>query len=153
MLIPNWQKLVAICIYILPWSDAIPFGSNLFMQFPILQVIAIPAIPLIILERLIPFGGLIIFFALFLGVIRNSNIPYFVRFNTLQAILIDICLVLLNYAFQILIRPLGNDLIFRTLSSTCLVAILAIMIFSIVECLQGKEPDLPGISDAVRMQL
>ena len=153
MLIPNWQKLIGISVYILPWSDSIPFGSNLFVQFPILQFLTIPAIPLIIFESLIPFGGLIIFFGLFLGVIRNSNIPYFIRFNTLQAILIDICLILLNYAFQILIRPLGNDLMLRTLSSTCLIGMLSIMIFTIIECLQGKEPDLPGISDAVRIQL
>ena len=153
MEISNWQKLAGISLYLIPWSDSIPFGNNLFLQFPILQILAIPAIPFIILQRLIPFGGLIIFFALFLGVIRNTNIPYFVRFNAFQAILIDICLILINYALQILIRPLGNDLIFRTLSSTCLVAMLSIIIFAISECLQGKEPDLPGISNAVRMQL
>ena len=153
MLIPIWQKLLAIAVYLLPWSDAIPFGNSLFLQFPFLQVLAIPALPLIILEQLIPFGGLIIFFSLFIGVIRNPKVPYFFRFNTLQAILIDICLILINYSFQILLKPIGNELIFRTLSSTCLIGMLSIFIFSINECLQGKEPDFPGISEAVRMQL
>ena len=153
MLITNWQKFIGIFIYMLPWSDALPFGRNLFLQFPFLQYLAIPALPIIIIERIIPFAGLIIFIALFAGVIRNQNIPYFIRYNTLQALLIDICLILINYAFEILIRPLGNSLIFQTLSSTCLIAMLTLLIFVIIECLQGKEPDLPGISDAVRMQL
>ena len=153
MIISNWHKIIAISLYLLPWSDAIPFGSSLFIQFPVLQYIVVPALPLLILERLIPFGGLIIFFALFIGVVRNNNIPYFIRFNALQAVLVDICILLLSYALQILIRPLGSDLFFRTISSTCLVAALSVIIFSISECMQGKEPDLPGISDAVRMQL
>ena len=41
----------------------------------------------------------------------------------------------------------------RTLTSTVLVAMLAIVIFALIECLRGREPDLPGISQAVRMQL
>tara|TARA_B100000700_G_C14873834_1_gene774681 strand:- start:130 stop:591 length:462 start_codon:yes stop_codon:yes gene_type:complete len=153
MEISNLQKLIGIAVYLLPWSDSIPFGRSLFIQIPALQVIAIPAIPLIILERLIPFGSLILFFGLFVGVVRNINVPYFIRFNALQAILMDICLILLNYALQILVAPLGNDLILQTISSTCLIGMLSIMIFTIIECLQGKEPDLPGISNAVRIQL
>ena len=153
MLIPTWQKLIGIAFYLLPWSDAIPLGRNLFLQFPFLQFLVFPALPLLLIEQLIPFGGLIIFFGLFVGVIRNPKLPYFIRFNALQALLIDICLVLLNYAFQILLRPLGTDLIFRTLTSTCLIGMLSIFIFAISECIQGKEPDLPGISEAVRMQL
>jgi hypothetical protein len=30
---------------------------------------------------------------------------------------------------------------------------LAILLFALAECLRGREPDLPGISQAVRMQL
>ena len=153
MTMPIWQKIAAIAVYLLPWSDSLPFGRSLFMQFPVLEYLAIPAIPLIIFEQLIPFGGILIFFGLFIGVIRNSKVPYFIRFNTFQALLIDICIILLSYAFQILLRPLSSELIIRSLSSTCLIAMLSIFIFAISECIQGKEPDLPGISEAVRMQL
>jgi hypothetical protein len=40
-----------------------------------------------------------------------------------------------------------------TLSSTVVIAVLAILVFAIIECLRGREPDLPGLSQAVRMQL
>ena len=41
----------------------------------------------------------------------------------------------------------------RDRSSTVVVAVLAILLFALVECWRGREPDLPGISQAVRMQL
>ena len=90
---------------------------------------------------------------LFLAVVRNPKVPYFLRFNTLQALLVDIVVVLLGYAFQILLQPLSGAFMLRTLTSTVLVAMLAIVIFALIECLRGREPDLPGISQAVRMQL
>jgi membrane protease YdiL (CAAX protease family) len=105
------------------------------------------------LEQGIPFGSLLIFFLLFLAVVRNPKVPYFLRFNTLQALLVDIVVVLLGYAFQILLQPLSGAFMLRTLTSTVLVAMLAIVIFALIECLRGREPDLPGISQAVRMQL
>ena len=103
---PLWQRLVAPLMYLLPWSDAIPLGfgpDGLFLQYPVLLPLVLPALPLMQLERSIPFG-------------------------------------------------LGG-LLLGTLSSAVVVAVLAILLFSLVECLRGREPDLPGISQAVRMQL
>ncbi len=153
MQIPAWQRLLGILVYMIPWSDAIPFGNNIFAQLPFLQWFAIPAVPIIVLQRGIPFGGLLLFLLLFLAVIRNPKVPYFLRFNSLQALLIDIGLILLAYAFRILVFPFGTGLLSQTLSSTVLIGVLTIIIFSIYECIQGKEPDLPAISEAVRLQL
>ncbi len=153
MTIPSWQRFVGICVYMLPWSDAIPFGRILFVQFPVLQWLAMPAIPVLAVERGIPFGSLLLFFTLFLAVVRNPKAPYFIRFNTLQALLIDIALIVTGYAFQIILQPLQNNLVLRTFSSTVFISILAIVIFTSIECIKGKEADLPGISEAVRVQL
>ena len=140
-------------VYLLPWSDAIPFGRNLFLQFPILQWLAFPTLPMVILQQGIPFGSLLLFFVLFIAVARNPKVPYFLRFNTLQALLLDISIVLISYAFRILIFPLGSGLIVRTFSNTVLIGVLAIFLFALIECFRGNEPDLPGVSQAVRMQL
>ncbi len=153
MAIPYWQRFIGLIIYMLPWSDAIPFGRNLFIEFPLLQWLTIPAIPLIIVRQYIPFGGLLLFFILFLAVIRNPNMPYFIRFNTLQALLIDIGMILITYACEIFFKAIGDGLTIRTLSSTIVITMLTIIIFATSQCLQGKEPDLPGISEAVKMQL
>lgn len=156
MEIPLWQRLLAPLIYLLPWSDAIPFGLGLdgvFNQVPLLRLLIVPAIPFFQLQR-VPAGGLLLFFVLFLAVVRNPNVPYFLRFNTLQALLTDIVLIVLSLAFRILLQPLaGGSLLMGTLSSTIVIAVLAIQVFALVECLRGREPDLPGISQAARMQL
>ncbi len=153
MLIPLWQRVVGMLIYLLPWSDALPLGRELFIEFPFLQWLVLPALPIVFVEQFIPFGGLLLFLTLFLAVTRNPKVPYFVRFNTLQALLIDIGVILINYAFQIFLDPFGSSLLIRTISSTLLTGVLAIVIFTIVQCLQGKEPDLPAISQAVRIQM
>ena len=143
-------------VYLLPWSDAIPFGGPLFQQYPWMQWFTLPVLPLALLERSVPFGlgGLLLFFVLFLAVVRNPNVPYFLRFNTLQALLTDIVIVVLSFAFGILLPPIaGGSLLLSTLSSTIVMAVLAILLFALVECWRGREPDLPGISQAVRMQL
>ena len=153
MPITAWQKFGGILLYLLPWSDAIPFGRYLFIDFPFLQWLALPTIPILFLEQSIPFGSLLLFFVLFLGVVRNVNLPHFLRFNALQALLIDIGIIIINYAFTVIIQPFGRGIIVSTLSSTVLIAILTIVIFAVWECLQGKEPEIPPISEAVRMQL
>ena len=156
---PLWQRLVAPLMYLLPWSDAIPLGfgpDGLFLQYPVLRPLVLPALPLMQLERSIPFGlgGLLLFFVLFLTVVRNPNVPYFLRFNALQALLTDIALIVLSIGFRLLLQPIAaGSLLLGTLSSAVVVAVLAILLFSLVECLRGREPDLPGISQAVRMQL
>ena len=155
--IPLWQRLLAPLVYLLPWSDAIPFGlgaDGVFNQIPLLRLLIVPAVPLIQLDRGVPFGGLLLFFVLFLAVVRNPAVPYFLRFNTLQALLTDIVIVVLSFAFGILLQPIaGGSLLLSTLSSTVVVAVLAILLFALVECWRGREPDLPGLSQAVRTQL
>ena len=130
--------------------------DGLFNQIPLLRLLIVPAIPFIQLQRVVPFGGLLLFFVLFLGVVRNPNVPYFLRFNTLQALLIDIVVILITYVYTPLSMQLGNlgdGLVIRTLGSTVFLGVLGIVIFALIECLRGREPDLPGISQAVRMQL
>ncbi|MDP6203752.1 MAG: Tic20 family protein [Prochlorococcus sp.] len=158
MLIPIWQRLLGVLVYMLPWSDAIPFGKNLLAQVPVvvLRALLLPAMPIWIVQNAIPLklGSLVLFLVLFLAVVRNPNVPYFLRFNTLQALLLSIILSLLGLVFfEILQKPLEGTLIFNTLATTVLVAVFAIVIFALIECLRGREPDLPGISQAVRMQL
>ena len=96
------DRIFSILPYALPLMYGLQFGQYLFQQFPILQLIAIPLLPLLAIYQSFPFAGLIIFFALFMLVVRNENIPRFIRFNTMQAILIDILLVLCSLILGIL---------------------------------------------------
>ena len=150
---PIWQRLLGALAYLLPLSDSLRFGQVLFRLFPPLQWLALPALPLVLLEQAIPFGGLVLFLVLFLAVVRNPRVPYPIRFNVLQAILIDIVLVLLTLAFDTVLAPLGGGFALRTLSNTVFLGTLVLVLFSVIQSLRGKEPDIPTVSDAVRMQL
>ncbi|MDM7959197.1 Tic20 family protein [Synechococcus sp. LTW-R] len=153
MTIPSWQRLLALLTYLLPWSDGLPFGRSLTSLFPMLQWLSLPALPLVLVEQAIPFGGFILFLVLFLGVVRNPRVPYFIRFNALQAILLDIILIVLSLAFNLLLAPLGGNFAVRTLANTIFLGMLVLVLFGIIQCLRGKEADIPSLSEAVRMQL
>ena len=137
----------------MPWSDALSFGRELYNLFPWISYLALPATPVLLLERSIPFGGFLLFLVLFLVVVRNPNVPYYLRFNVLQAILLDILLVVLALAFNVLLSPLGNSLMIRTLNNTVFIGALVLVLYASIQCIRGKEADLPTLSDAVRMQL
>jgi uncharacterized membrane protein len=122
---------------------------------PGLNILVVPALPLMLLEQVVPLGigRLLLFLLLFLLVVRNSKVPYMVRFNVLQALLIDIVLVLLSLAFQIVLNPLGGGFLIRTLSNTIFLGTMLLLVFAMVQSLRGKEADIPTVSEAVRLQL
>jgi uncharacterized membrane protein len=150
---PIWQRLLSGLAYLLPFSDALPFGRALFQQFPGLTVVALPTLPLLRLQQLIPFGGLVIFLALYLAVVRNERVPYLIRFHVLQAILVDIVLMLLSLAFQVLLSSFAGSFAVRTLENTVFLGALVLALFGLVQSLRGQEADIPTLSEAVRMQL
>jgi len=151
--IPFWQRLLALLTYLLPWSDAVRFGRSLYSLFPALQWLSLPALPLVLVQQAVPFGGFLIFLVLFLAVVRNPRVPGYIRFNALQAILLDIVLIVLSLAFNLVLAPLGGNFAVRTLANTVFLGVLVLVVFAVVQCLRGKEADIPALSEAVRMQL
>ena len=147
------EKLLGILLYMIPWADSIMFGNHLYIKYPFIQIIQIPAIPIILIERSIPFGNLLLFLAIFIGLVKNSKISYFLRFNALQSLIMNIGIVIISFIFQIFLSPFGNSLIIRTFSSTLLISLFSIITYCVWSCSQGNEPNLPGISQATKMQL
>ncbi len=155
---PLWQRLLALLPYSLTWSDALPFGRDLFGNFPSLNALMLPAMPALLVQNLgsmggMNLGGLLLFVLLFAAVVRNPKVPYTIRFNTLQALMLDILLVVIGLVFQLLQSLLGGGLLFRTLANTVFLGTLLILLFTVIQVLRGKEADLPTLSEAVRMQL
>ena len=123
----------------------LPFGSSLFYKFAYLKIILYITLPIAIIENSLPFGSLLLFIILFAGVVRNPNVPYFVRFNGCQALLLDIALILFSYLQRIVpIAELGLCLFILT---------LAIFIFCLIQCISGIEPEIPLISKSARIQI
>ena len=139
------QRATSVIFYTLPLKAALPFGYYLFYKFSFLKLLLYLTFPVEIIERSLPFGGLLFFLILFAGVVRNPNVPYFVRYNACQALLLDIALIIITYLLRILPVPEFGLIVF--------VFTLSIFIFSIFQCINGVEPEIPFISKSVRMQI
>ncbi len=85
------------------------------------------------------------FIVLFAGLVKNPKVPYFIRYNACQALLIDIALIIISYLMRIF--PIVE------LGSIIFVFNLCLVIYSISQCIWGVEPEIPVISKSVRMQI
>ncbi|XP_020111262.1 protein TIC 20-II, chloroplastic-like [Ananas comosus] len=97
------------------------------------------------------------FFALYLGVARNPSLARFVRFNAMQAVVLDVLLALPALAHRVLggaaparglgfrALVLGYDIIF--------VAAAASFLYSVLSCVLGRTPYLPLVASAADRQL
>lgn len=147
------DRIFACLPYLLPFLDGLGFSAPFFSQFPALRPLLIPFLPLLKIYNL-PFVGLIIFIALFALVVRNGNISHFIRFNTMQAILIDIVLILCSLIVSYILQPiLQGGLILETLYNVIFLGTLAAVIYSVVQSALGRYAEIPTLSDAVHMQV
>lgn len=147
----SWRdRGLAALPYLLPLVEGIGFGVFLFNQFPPLQLLLIPLMPVLQLASTIPFFSLIVFFLLLFLVVRNTNISRFIRFNTMQAILLDIVLFLCQLGLSIAPR---SGLVTETITNAVFLGMLAAVGFSVVQTLRGEYAEIPTISDAVNMQV
>ncbi|MBW4678940.1 MAG: hypothetical protein KME19_02355 [Microcoleus vaginatus WJT46-NPBG5] len=147
------DRIFACLPYLLPLIDGLEFGRFLFAQFPPLQLLLLPLLPLLQIYSTIPFAGLIIFFALFLLVVRNEKISHFIRFNTMQAILLDIVLMLCGIIVPILGKGLQIQFVMETLYNMIFLGVLAAFIYAVVQSAMGRYAEIPTISEAVHMQV
>ena len=146
-------KILGILLYMIPWSDCLKFGNHLFIKYPFTQIIQIPTLPIIFIERSLPLGDLLLFLIIFIGIVRNSKVSYFLRFNALQSLLINIGVIILGFIFEVLFSSYYDSLIIRTISSTLLISLFSVISYCVWSCTQGNEPYLPGITKATKMQL
>ncbi|WGV25345.1 Tic20 family protein [Halotia branconii] len=147
------DRIFACLPYLLPIIEVFAFGQFLIAQFPPLLVLFLPLMPLLRIYYGVRYAGLIIFFALFLLVVRNEKISHFIRFNTMQAILLDIVIFLFSILTDVVgLIPSGGFAI-QTLSTTIFLGILAAVVYSVIQSLMGRYAEIPAISDAVYMQV
>ena len=156
----SWQgsttpkdRVFACLPYLLPLIEGIIFGSFLLRQFPAIAVVIVPLFPLVQIYNTIPFAGIIVFFALFLLVVRNEKISHFIRFNTMQAILLDIVVFLGSIILEILRSFPGTAFARETIANTMFLGIVAAVVYAVVQSLLGRYAEIPAISEAVYTQV
>ena len=148
------DKFFGALLYLLPLIDVLPFSMPLIQQFPVLGIIYVPLQPLIGIYYGVPFASFAIFLLLFITVVRNPNISYFIRFNALQSILMGIAISLFGIIVSWVLQPLlGQGLLLTTFYNIIALGTLVACFYSIVQCVLGKYAELPTISEAAYSQL
>jgi uncharacterized membrane protein len=141
------DRAIACLPYALPILESIALGLPVLTQFVPIELF-LPILPLLGLTS--GWIGLIIFFGLYFGVVRNENINHFIRFNTMQALLISIALSLFKLIFSLLAF---NGTIVQTLGTTLFLGAAIASIYSILQTALGRYAEIPTLSDAVYMQV
>lgn len=150
------DRFFGAAVYLFAIYDALLIGSGLMTQLPaavpifnFLQSLLLPISLLYgIFDAIIPLGlgSLVVFFVLFLAVVQNEKISYFIRFNTLQSILFSIAISLISIIFSTL-GGLG------LIGGFVFIIATGASLFCMAECVFGRYPEIPTISAAVYSQL
>jgi uncharacterized membrane protein len=150
------ERVLAALPFLLPFLDAFSYGRFLFFQFPAVARAVAPFAPLLQLYHSVPFAALIAFFGIYLGVVNNMQLPRFVRFSAMQAVLLDILLVLPRLLEQLVSPPTTAGLALQAYISAqnaIWLAVTAAVAFGIGSALIGREARIPFIADAAEAQV
>ncbi|KAB1203406.1 Protein TIC 20-II, chloroplastic [Morella rubra] len=147
---PATDRLISAVAYTLPFFNSLQYGRFLFHQYPSLGSLFDPLLPLLSLYRSIPYSSFVAFFALYLGVVRNPRLSRYVRFNAMQAVTLDVLLVL-PLLLQRVLSPGRAGVGFKIMlwvHNVLFVFSVFCFVYSVVCCVLGKTPYLPFVADA-----
>jgi uncharacterized membrane protein len=154
------DRIFACLAYLLPLLDVVGLVGSVLMLSgsflaPLLALIILPLQPLLRVYYGIPFFPLIVFFALYMLVVRNEKIAHFIRFNVMQSILIGIVLslfsIIWSYVLSSFLPP--TNIITQTLFNTVFLATVVAAGYSILQSILGRYAEIPTISEAAYSQV
>ncbi|NJK33902.1 MAG: hypothetical protein HC919_02555 [Oscillatoriales cyanobacterium SM2_2_1] len=156
-----WDRLGAGATYLLPMAAGAIFGGSLVTQFEFLVPLVFPFIQLAagLSTAVIPPISLqfVVWFAIFLGVVRNPKLRHFLRFHAFQALLIDLAIALLGAVLTLFTRLFGElpfwTSLLDTIFTVIFLAAFALSFYSFYWIAQGKYAEIPVLSDVIYRQI
>lgn len=146
---------------------ALPYTISLMAGIPAILLLAnfLPNVPIVpILAPLLfipmsltrflgflgPFANLIIFLGLFFFVVRNTDIKQFIRFHTMQSLMIGIAVSVAGLIGDLLGPTMA--MFSALLSIIVSAAVVGVSIYSMILALMGNYTNIPLISEASEAQ-
>ncbi|EPS63691.1 hypothetical protein M569_11094, partial [Genlisea aurea] len=152
---PATDRLISAASYFLPLFNGLQYGRYLFAKYPAVAAPLEPLLPLLSLYHSLPYASFVTFFGLYLGVVRNPNLSRYVRFNALQALVLDVLLVV-PVLLQRIVSPGRSGIALKLTAwahSGLFVFIVACFLYGVVSSILGKTPYLPLVAAAADRQL
>ncbi|GBF98029.1 hypothetical protein Rsub_11140 [Raphidocelis subcapitata] len=158
---PATDRLAASLPYLLPLLDTLPFGRYIFLQMPYVARALAPLGPLFTLYHALPFAPFLAFLAIYSGVVNNTSLPRFIRYNAAQAVVLDILVIVP----QVLLEAFGRgphstaldlsigDELYISACSTVFMFVAVCTAYGMGSCAVGQTPRLPLVADAAEQQL
>lgn len=152
--VPATDRVVAALGYVLPFFNGLQYGRYFFMQYPKAEILFEPLFPVLQAYQAVPYASFIAFFVLYSAVVRNPSFSRYVRFNAMQAVVLDVLLVLPLIIQRILNprRGLGFNMLVMTYNALFLFLVLGFL-YALVSCILGRTPRLPFVGDAADAQI
>ncbi|KAK9823459.1 hypothetical protein WJX72_002907 [[Myrmecia] bisecta] len=149
------DRVIAALPYLIPLFDGLRYGKFFFMNYPAFAQILAPLGPAIRLYFSFPFASLIVFFAVYAGIVNNTNFDRYVRYNAMQAVLLSIILIVPGLLESVLKPSLsGPGLpIYINAYNTIWLFVFTCVAYGIGSCLVGTTARLPLIADAADQQI
>ncbi|GAB4820803.1 hypothetical protein N2152v2_007849 [Parachlorella kessleri] len=147
-----WRVFAAFC-YLVPWIDSITLGKEIYRRFRNLLVFYFVPGPFSQIYFSSQFSPLIVFFLMFLAIVKNKKLHHFVRFNCMQAIMLDIVVMLFHILKSYMPAELKWSVVSRYVDMfawTCCVGTVAYCVFW---TLRGYYADVPFVSESVYHQV
>jgi len=152
---PLADRLLAAVPWLLPLLDAFSYGRFLFYQYPLAARAVSPLAPLVSLYASVPFAPLVCFFGLYLGVVNNAKVSRFARFSAMQAVLVDILLVLPRLLESLASPPAqGWGLkAYITAQNSIWVLVAGVVAYGVACAVLGRGARIPFVADAADAQI
>ncbi len=148
------EKMFAALPYTVSLVSGLPALMLLVSLFPALPLgdILTPLlfVPTLLFSTLGPNASLIIFLGLYFFVVRNSNIKHFIRYHTMQSLMIGIMVSLMGLAASLMGPVLGP--LSSVLTLVVSAAVVVTSIYCLIFALMGNYTNVPLISDASEAQ-
>ena len=151
------DRLYSSLPYLLPIASVVLFGRvSLFTQIPILETIFFPILKIeeILSTSIIDFISirLVVWFSVFIFVVRNYKIKHFIRFNSIQGLLLFIIVILITVIVKLLGQISFLYFILEIILNVTFLGIVAAFLYSVFQCAMGKYAEIPVISNAAYQQ-
>ncbi|GAX73053.1 hypothetical protein CEUSTIGMA_g506.t1 [Chlamydomonas eustigma] len=150
------DRVVASLPYLLPLLDALPFGKFILFNYPFVARALSPLAPLSMLYNSFPFLPFIVFLGVYSGIINNFNFSKFVRYNAMQAVLLDVLLIIPQVILSDIFKAPSDDLGMQAYISAYNTIFLFVAIsvaYGMGSSLVGQTARIPLVAEAADSQV
>ncbi|KAI3824821.1 hypothetical protein L1987_06292 [Smallanthus sonchifolius] len=152
---PVPDRLISAAAYFFPFFNGLQYGRFLFAQYPkTLGLILEPLLPLLSFYRSVPYSSYLAFLLLYIGVVRNTNVSRYARFNAMQAVVLDVLLVL-PMLVQRIFNPgphgIGGKVLMMS-HNLIFVGVVVCFVYTFGYSILGRTPKLPFVGEAADRQ-